>query len=325
MRMCFTLGMKPHLLLCLPLAALLANPVAAQVSVSQRTDRIVIDIDGKPFSEFFIGAETVKPYLHPLRSASGKIVTRRYPMESVEGESKDHPHHRGLWFTHGNINDYDFWANEQSQKGSTKNGKGRVVTKKVLDVKSGKKSGSLKALFEWQTPEGKTLLSENRQMIFYSDPKLRTVDLDIRLTAVEKVTFGDTKEGCFAIRLASPLEEKRGGKMVSSDGKLGEKLIWGKQFPWVDYYGDIEGETLGVTIMDHPASHRHPTYWHSRAYGLFAANVWGLHDFVDKSKNGSETLEPGQTIRFRFRVVIHPGNTDSAGIAAIYKKYSAMK
>ncbi len=317
--------MKPHLLLCVVLLALLACPLPAQVKVTQRTDRIVIDIDGKPFSEFFIGADTMKPYLHPLRSASGKIVTRRYPMEAVEGESKDHPHHRGLWFTHGNVNGYDFWANETVQRGSTKMGKGRIVVRKVLDAKSGKKSGSLKAAFDWQTPEGKTLLTENREMVFYPDPKLRTIDLDIRLTAVDKTTFADTKEGCFAIRLASTLEPKRGAKMVASDGQEGEKLIWGKPFPWVDYSGEVEGEPLGIAILDHPTSHRHPTYWHARAYGLFAANVWGLHDFVDKTKDGSETLEPGQTIRFRYRVVIHPGNAESAGLAAIYKKYAAMK
>jgi hypothetical protein len=307
------------------LAALLALPAASQVKVTQRTDRIAVEIDGKPFSDFFIGAGAVKPYLHPLRSASGKIVTRHYPMETVEGESRDHPHHRGLWFTHGDVNGYDFWANEPTQKGATKGGKGKIITRKVLDLKGGKRSGSLKALFEWQTPEGKPLLTENRGMTFYSDPKLRTIDLDILLTAVDKVKFGDTKEGCFAIRLAAPLEEKRGGKMVSSDGKLGEKQIWGKQFPWVDYYGDIEGETLGVTIMDHPSSPRHPTYWHSRAYGLFAANIWGLHDFVDKTKDGSQTLEPGRTLRFRYRVVIHPGDTATAGIAGIYAKYAAAK
>ncbi len=72
---------------CFLLAA--ALPVCAQVKITQRTDRISIDIDGKPFTEMFVGADTNKPYLHPLRAASGKIVTRAYPMDTVEGESKD--------------------------------------------------------------------------------------------------------------------------------------------------------------------------------------------------------------------------------------------
>ncbi len=305
----------------LPLA--LALPLAGQVKVTQGSDRILVDIDGKPFSALFIGAGTTKPYLHPVRSASGKVVTRRYPMEVVEGESKDHPHHRGLWFTHGNVNGIDFWGNEPTQKGTMP--KGKVVVKKVLDIKSGKKSGSLKALFEWQEPSGKPLLTETREIVFYSDPALRAMDFDIRLDALEKVKFGDTKEGTFAIRLATDLEEKHTGKMVNAEGKEGEKQVWGKRSPWVDYSGTLEGEKLGIAILDHPTNPRHPTYWHSRAYGLFAANIWGEHDFVDKTKDGSQTLEPGQSLRFRYRVVIHPGDTASAGIAALYKKYAAVK
>ena len=45
-------------------------------------------------------------------------------------------------------------------------------------------------------------------MTFYSDPHLRTIDFDITLSPEEKVTFGDTKEGMFAIRLAAPLEAR---------------------------------------------------------------------------------------------------------------------
>jgi hypothetical protein len=59
---------------------------------------------------------------------------------------------------------------------------------------------------------------------------------------------------------------------------------------------------------------------------LFAANIFGLHDFLrDKTKNGSLTLEPGQSARFRYRVIIHPGDTQTANIAERYKEYAAMK
>jgi hypothetical protein len=91
----------------------------------------------------------------------------------------------------------------------------------------------------------------------------------------------------------------------------------------VDYSGEIEGEKLGIAIFDHPSSLGHPTYWHSRSYGLFAANIFGLHDFEnDKQKDGSRILEPGQTWRFRYRVMIHPGDTQSANIAALYKDWA---
>src|SRR5438874_6304272 len=187
---------------CLVLAA--ALPLCAQVKITRHSDRISVDIDGKPFTEMFVGADTTKPYLHPLRAASGKIVTRAYPMDIVEGESKDHPHHRGLWFSHGDVNGIDFWASEASQQTGKK---GKIVLKRVGELKSGKKSGSIAATFDWIDPQGEVLLNESRTMVFYSNPTLRIIDFDINLRAAEKVTFGDTKEGTFAIRLAAGLEE----------------------------------------------------------------------------------------------------------------------
>jgi hypothetical protein len=320
-------------LLCL---AALVLPLCAQVKITQQgSEKISVEIDGKPFTDFYIGPAAVKPYLAPLRSAKGTVVTRGYPMETIAGEAKDHPHHRGLWFTHGVVNGYDFWANEESQKGVGK-GKGKIVLKKVQKVSSGKKSGTIQATFEW-AGGGETFLTEERTMTFYSDPNIRTIDFDITLRPQQKVTFGDTKEGTFAIRLAPELEEqqprnipepKRNGKMVASTAKEGEKAVWGSRAEWVDYFGTVKGEAVGITIMDKPGNPRHPTYWHSRAYGLFAANPFGIHDFERDRANpnkGDLTIQPGQPLRFRYRVVIHPGNYLSAGIADLYKQYAAMK
>ncbi|MGE5487876.1 MAG: PmoA family protein [bacterium] len=309
-------------------AAFSVLPLCAQVSLKQATDRISVDIDGQPFTEFFISADFNKPFLHPLRSATGKVVTRYFPMDLVEGENRDHPHHRGLWFTHGDVNGVDFWMNE------TRDGnKGRVVLRKITALESGKRQGVIAARFEWLGPKGEMLVNEDRRMVFYSDKKLRTIDFDITLIAVEKVKFGDTKEGMFAIRLAPSLEEAGGrdpakytGRMVSASGAATEEQVWGTRAPWVDYSGEVAGEPLGIAIFDHPSNPRHPTYWHSRGYGLFAATPFGAHDFErDDSKDGSLTLEPGQTVRFRYRVVIHPGRTAEANIPALYEKYAKMK
>jgi len=307
---------------------LLAAPLCAQVTFAKGDGRIEVTIDGKPYTTFFCGSETAKPYLHPLRSASGKIVTRRYPMENIPGETHDHPHHRGLWFSHGSVNGYDFWSNEPSQHGG-KNA--RIVLKSFGRLAGGQQSGTLDATFDWVDPQGKTVLTEARTMTFYADPAKRVIDFDITLTPAVKVTFGDTKEGTFAIRLAAPLEEptheslaspKRTGLMVDSEGRRGEPQVWGHRASWVDYFGEIDGEKLGIAILDHPSNPRHPTYWHSRSYGLFAANIFGLHDFLnDKSASGSMTVDPGQSLRFRYRVIIHPGDFQSANIAEEFQKY----
>ena len=298
----------------------------AQVQIKQSPDRVSVSIDGKPFTEFFVGAEAVKPYLHPLRTANGKIVTRSYPMETVEGEAKDHPHHRGLWMTHGLLNEVDFWANEKNQKGAGKAGRGTIVTRRITKVESGKKKGAIGANFEWQDSTGKGLLGETRLMTFYTHPTQRWIDFDVTLTAMEDVVFGDTKEGTFAIRLTTALEEKHTGKMRSADGKEGEKAVWGTRSPWVDYAGTLDGEKVGLAILDHPSNPRHPTYWHSRGYGLFAANPFGVRDFErDKTKNGEMKLAKGSAVRFRYRLIIHPGDAADAKIAEEFGKYSKVK
>src|ERR1035437_4746511 len=204
----------------------LTLPLCAQVKIAQQgKEKISVEIDGKPFTDFYVGPETAKPYLHPLRTADGKVVTRGFPMvNDIPGEAHDHPHHRGLWLTHGDVNGYDFWANEDSQPGAGK-GKGRVVLERVDKFATGKKSGTVSASFAWKIPSGETLLIESRKMTFYSDPQLRTIDFDITLSPQQEVRFGDTKEGMFAMRVAAALEEdqpkdiaepKRTGKIVNA-------------------------------------------------------------------------------------------------------------
>ena len=310
------------------LALLASVPLLAQVKITKQANQIDVEIDGKPYTSLFVsGGDITKPFLHPIRAADGKIVSRVWPMQEKTGEAKDHPHHRGLWFTHGDVNGYDFWAGEIAQRtGPGGDKKGTVELVSVDQVKSGKKAGTIKATFNWKDPSGKVLLKEVKTITFHSDPKLRIIDYDSTLTGVEKSHFGDTKEGFFAIRLTAPLDGKHTGKMISAEGNVGEKLVWGKRSPWVDYVGQLDGETLGVAIFDHPSNPKHPTYWHSRDYGLFAANIFGEHDFYnDKSRDGGMTLEPGKSWTFRYRVVIHPGDTAAAGIGAMYGKWSGKK
>jgi hypothetical protein len=42
----------------------------------------------------------------------------------------------------------------------------------------------------------------------------------------------------------------------------------------------------------------------------------------DKTADGSMTLRPGHSIRFRYRVIIHPGDHETARIAEEYAKFA---
>lgn len=304
-------------------ALVLTAPLCAQVKFTQAPGRIMVEIDGKPYTTFYLAPDGNKPYLYPLSTASGAVVTRHFPMEDAPGETHDHPHHRGLFFSHGDINGVNFWATEPNSKETNM---GRMVVRKIVQAEGGEKSGTIRVVFEGQDPHGKGIMTETRTITFYSDPRLRTIDYEIQVDPLVKLTFTDTKEGTFGIRLATSMTEDKGGRMVNAEGKQTEKNVWGKRSPWVDYDGPVGSRTVGVAIFDNPGNPRHPTYWHSRAYGLHAANPFGVHDFTgDKTKDGSLTIEPGHSVRFRYRVVIHDGDTREARIAQLWQQYAASR
>ena len=304
-------------LICLP-----ALP-ADDVSLERNGARIDVSIGGQPFTAFHFGDQATKPYLHPLRAKDGTVVTRSHPMEQVDGEQTDHPHHRGVWFSHGEVNGVDFWANEKEQR--SRGEKGTIALDKIGAVESGPSAGRIEASFAWIDSKGTRLLTERRSMSFSQSGEDNAVDFDIELTAVaDSLHFGDTKEGTFGVRMATELEEPhwraegiaRTGKIVNAEGHSSEANAWGRRSPWVDYSGSIQGKPMGVAIFDHPSNPKHPTYWHVRGYGLFAANVFGEHDFhADESRDGSITLSKGEKLRFRYRVLVHPGRTPDADLA----------
>lgn len=326
---------KKQLALLGALALGASAPAAAQVTLTQTPGQIAVEIDGKPFTTLYIsGADLNRPYLHPLRAASGRVVNRSFPAGQLPGETTDHPHHAGLFYGHGDVNGYNYWAIQNVPTPASKSSAtmGRIVLKDVTSVKSGKESGSADVVLTWLTPEGKPLLTETRKMTFHAHPELRIIDFDFDFAAIDKVVFRDTKEGTFAMRVATVLEEPpakekpggpaRTGKLMNAQGAEREANVWGKRSEWVDYAGQIDGEKVGIVMMDHPSNPRHPTYWHSRGYGLHSINPFGVSDFLgDKTQNGSLTIEAGQHVRFKYRVIVHPG-VPRERLAELYQQFA---
>lgn len=329
--------MSRTILLLVILSTCTIDRAWAQVTLTQRPNQVAVDIDGKPFTVFYIGgADLNRPYLYPLRSASGKIVSRSFPAGQLPGETTDHPHHAGLFYGHGDVNGYNYWAVQNVARPEPPDSPnfGRIVLQKVASVKSGKESGALDVVLTWLKPDGAPLLTETRKTTFYAHPELRIIDFDFDFAAIDTVVFRDTKEGTFAMRMATVLEEPplkpkaggpaRTGRLLNAQGAAREANVWGKRSEWVDYSGQVDGENVGVVMMDHPGNPRHPTYWHSRGYGLHSINPFGVSDFLnDKSQSGSLTLAPGQRVRFRYRVIIHPG-VSPARLAELYKQFASM-
>ena len=298
----------------LPSVATSPTP-GAGVELIPHGRRIEVRVDGKLVTEY-IPDDGPKPYFFPVIGPSGAAMTRAFPMKKVEGEKYDHPHHRSFWFTHGSVNKVDFWSEIP--------GHGRIVETSRPTVVGGLAVGTIRTTDDWLAPDGKKVCEDERVVRIYATKKGRVLDFDVNLTASEgPVTFGDTKEGMFGLRVASSMDvtAKKGGKIVNAEG-VEDKAAWGKPSPWVDYTGPVDGKTVGVAILNHPSSFRYPTTWHVRDYGLFAANPFGWHDFGQKT-SGEYVLPKGESIRFRYRVILHDGDTASAALPAAFQAYEA--
>jgi hypothetical protein len=276
-----------------------------------------VKIDGKPFTEYLLDCRGT-PALWPIIGPTGKPMTRAYPMGEVAGESKDHPHHRSMWFTHGDVNGLSFWHRESI--------KHREFTK----IESGD-TAVIVTQNDWMAPDGTKVCEDERTLRFGSDGDARWIDFDITIKANDKpVKFGDTKEGTFGVRVATPMrpDAGKGGRIVNSNG-FENGSAWGKPAAWVDYSGPLDASqpkkdgVVGIAILNHPDSFRFPTYWHVRTYGLFAANPFGLHHFkADDKADGSHTLKPGKTMTLRYRVFLHRGNEKTGKVAKAFADYS---
>jgi hypothetical protein len=297
--------------------ALAAEPV---FQVEKSDTGVAVTVDGKPFATYVFKSGT-KPIVWPIYGPTGAEMTRAWPMkDGVEGEKKDHIHHRSFWFTHGNVNGIDFWA-------ETAKVQGQIVHKELLAAEGGK-TAKIATRNEWVGPDGTVVCQDEPVLVFGADESARWIDFTTKLTAIaDEVTFGDTKEGSFGVRVAETMkvDAKLGGKIISSEG-LTDKDAWGKPAKWVDYHGPVGGKTVGLAIFDHPTSFRHPTTWHVRTYGLFAPNPFGLHDFPGgQGKDGSHKMKKGESFTLKYRIYLHEGDEKAGKVAEAYAKFAEQK
>ena len=317
-------------LICLALCCV-ATSARAQVSFKEKPNKIEVEIDGRPFTTFYYGAEWPKPFLHPLREASGLVVTRGFPLETNAGESNDHHWHRGLWFAHGDINGVDFWRETSGDPARDQKLPlpiGRIVSKSHPKAQSGKKKGFLIAEFDLVAPNKKVLGTLRLSFTFHRLAGHNVVDVQavIRADHGMPLKMGDTEEGLLGFRFADAFKQERGATLTNSEGLKGTENIWGKRARWVDYSTELQGRRLGVAIFDHPSNPKHPTFWHARGYGLNAANPFGEHDFYnDKTRDGSVTIPDKGELTFRYRVLIHQGGLDSTKVEPLYAAFAKTR
>jgi hypothetical protein len=181
---------------------------------------------------------------------------------------------------------------------------------------------------EWRIAEGPKILDETRTLHLYDlgHAKLLTFDIDLHASTVP-ITFGDTKEGSFGVRVAASMTEKRnlGGRLENADGHRTEgarsnadgKGCWGVASAWCDYSGPVEGKIVGIALLDDPKNPS-PAFWHARGYGLMAANPFGRSRAgfpAAKGRTDVVKLAKGEHLRLRYGIYVHSGNAEEGKVA----------
>jgi len=332
-----TVAILGSLFLCVPLLA--AEP---ELTVKKSKESLDFSYGGELIAKYVIASDVAKPYFWPLNAPGGIPVTRAWPMvKGTAGETTDHVHQKSAWFCHGDVipvgielktksadkrvRGVDFWSETP--------GHGKMVCVEVGEPKTVSKTEvRVPTKNEWRTADGVTILAESRTITVRKLDKGYLIALDIDFHAnVCPITFGDTKEGAMAVRVpdGTALANKAGGTITSSDGKTasaGAKdnlPLWGIAADWHDYAGKVGDATAGIAIFDDPKN-AHRSVWHTRAYGLMAANPFGRDGSKFpgvKGKTELVTIAKGEHLKLRYGLYAHTGDAKVGEVAKAFASF----
>jgi len=335
---------------CLALLCLLTAPTlaaASEVTAVVTPDAIEFRSGPTVVARYVTDRKYSKPFLYPLHAPGGVPVTRGWPVETgLPGEvTRDHVHQKSVWFCHGDVipeglrlktgsanradQGVDFWSESRDKSGKPLHGRMTVV--KVAEPKATAGAVSVETHNEWFTADDEKILEEVRVLTFRELPQGRLFVFDITLKAtVLPITFGDTKEGSFGVRVHDALRpsEKDGATVTTAEGQTvtpparDNLPIWGRPSAWIDYSGRVNGREVGLAVFDGPDNPK--ANWHVRAYGLNAANPFGRDRSGFPAAKGQTELvriDKGGQLKLRYGVYAHSGDVKTGKVAEAYEAF----
>jgi len=320
-----------------------ANAQTVKVFANEAKQRVDVEIDGKLFTSYRFEERIKRPVLLPVMTVNGAFITRGFPIETRSGETIGHPHQVGMSLSYGDVNGVDFWNTSEFRTPKELERMGRIAHRKIVRIKSGKTRGELVTQSDWVLSNGKVILFETTKYIFQAEGEIRRIDRETTLSANdENVSFGDNKEGFFAIHLTRELHQPSNipektidengkiseaalinnftGEYLNSEGLSGDK-IWGFLGKWASVSGKIGNEEVTVAVFDFPKNQNFPSYMMVRGYGLLALNPFGRKAFEPKAEARKFILEPKKSIAFRHRLLILAEKAKPETIEKEYQKF----
>lgn len=279
-----------------------------------RTERRVLRWRDRVIVGFTTGA--FRPYLFPVYSPSGTLVTTESPA--------DHPHHSSLWIGADHVHAlvpaadgahesyaYNFYVNEVFQGRAP----GRIVEDAIhgmqIDARRYRVTQALRwqGPIEWAAPEGRTLLRETRTVDVCVEREQHVIDVASTLNPQQwAVTLGPTRHAFFNFRVAEPMRVLSGGRLRGAGDLDGASVLAGSSARWVDCSGPVgNGRRAGVALgMTVPRDH---CWWYASDWGVATVGTF-RHAPLSVPQEGS--------VRFCARYVVHDGDPDAAALDALY-------
>ncbi|MEY8609950.1 PmoA family protein [Parabacteroides segnis] len=278
------------------------NAQKQEVSATKVGNRIDVTIGEQFFTSYRFQPDEKYPFFFPVNGpVSGAGVTSM--------RNGQYPHHSSLFFGCDRVNGGNYW-----QEGLER---GRIISVGARIVEAKGERVVIEDECIWKRPDAEAPIMDRRKIIISApSPELYQLDFDIEMEMLIDVTIQKTNHSLFSARVDPDLTVKQGGVMINSEGKQGEKGTFGVGAAWIDCYGERKTGKEGIAIMQHPSNRWYPSPWFTRDYGFMSPTpmYW--------PENGKTTdLKKGEKIALRYRVLIHKGDSQEAGIATLFEQY----
>jgi hypothetical protein len=275
---------------------------AAKITAVKVGSKINVTIDGKYFTSYIFSGDEKYPFFYPVNGplSGGSVTSMR---------NGEYPHHSSLFFGCDQVNGGNFW-----QEGLER---GRIISVNAEIMKEGADTVVISDECIWSRPGAASPVKDSRKYIVTApSASIRQIDVEITMEMLMDVHIRKTNHSLFSVRMAADLSVKNGGFMVNAEGESGEKANYRKNSPWMDYFGKRGDIVEGIAILQHPSNPWYPSPWFTRDYGFFSPTpmYWPV--------NGEETImKKGEALLLRYRVLVHAGNTEDAGVAGFFHRY----
>jgi hypothetical protein len=279
---------------------------AAKITAVKVGSKINVIIDNKYFTSYIFSEDEKYPFFYPVNGplSGGSVTSMR---------NAEYPHHSSLFFGCDLVNGGNYW-----QEGLER---GRIISVNAEIKKQGGDTVLITDECIWSRPGAISPVKDTRTIIITSpSATVSQIDVEITMEMLIDVTIKKTNHSLFSARMAADLSVKNGGTMINAEGIKSEKDTFGKNSPWIDFYGKRGDAIEGLAIFQHPSNPWYPSPWFTRDYGFMSPTpmYW--------PENGTETImKKGTVLKLRYRVLVHAGDHNQAKIAEAFEKYKNEK